>query len=360
MTKLEFKPNLADTERRFAAFFQGEMIDRPIVRVTAPLDEGKTPHWVNSQEYYGKVSGDIDALIDRAIAAASNTFYGGEATPVFDPSLGPDEIAVYCGGELGWSENAGGGRIQTNWSKPVVTDWESFLPIKLDEENFLWKRLMEIYRRAAERMEGRMLLSPPDLHTNMDLLAALRGPEDLCADLYDAPEMIDRAMLSARAVFPEIWKAVSAAGRMDASGYGSGFYSKAGGAVLQCDFSCMISPAMFNRWVLPALEEEAEIVKHACYHWDGPGALVHFDALVASKGLHTLSYVPGEGNGDPVNHLDLYKRIQDGGKAVAVWGSPDEIKFMHKTLKPNKTMYITGTKTRGEAEALLKWFVKNT
>lgn len=97
-----------------------------------------------------------------------------------------------------------------------------------------------------------------------------------------------------------------------------------GAATLQCDFSCMISPEMFRRWVLPTLEEEAEIVKHVVYHWDGPGALVHTEDLISSKGLHALGYVPGEGNGDPADYIDLYKKLQKGGKAVHVWGSVDQ------------------------------------
>ena len=117
---------------------------------------------------------------------------------------------------------------------------------------------------------------------------------------------------------------------------------------------------MFRRWVLPALEEEAEIVKHALYHWDGPGALVHTADLVASKGLHALSYVPGEGRGRHIDYLDLFKRVQAGGKAMQVWGTPEEIQQMHRELKPQLTYYVTHTETPAEADALLEWFVKHT
>ncbi len=85
----------------------------------------------------------------------------------------------------------------------------------------------------------------------------------------------------------------------------------------------MMSPAQFRRWVMPALEEEAALVRHHVYHWDGPGALVHTDALVASPAIHTLSYVPGEGRGTCADYVDLYQRVQAGGKAVQVWGSVD-------------------------------------
>lgn len=356
---LLFKPNLDDAAHRWNAYYEGEIIDRPIICVTSPKDGYEASDPIDSNDYHDKVYGDIDIRLDKVLKRAEATFYGGEAVPDYFPSLGPDELAVFCGGELKWSANKDGWQM-TNWSKAVVKDWVAFLPIQLDESNELWKHLLKIYRRAAVKMSGKMLLTPPDLHSNMDLLSALRGPENLCMDLLDDPEIVDRAMMDARRVFVKIWNAVRDAGRFEENGYSNSFYSMEGAATLQCDFSCMIGKEMFRRWVLPALEEEAEIVKHAIYHWDGPGALIHTNDLIASKGLHTLAYVPGDGRGRHVDYLELYKKVQADGKAVAVWGSIDEIKYMHKELMPNKTMYSTSAASQSEAEALLKWFVQNT
>jgi 5-methyltetrahydrofolate--homocysteine methyltransferase len=122
----------------------------------------------------------------------------------------------------------------------------------------------------------------------------------------------------------------------------------------------MIGPAMFRCWVLPALEEEAALVGHAYYHWDGPDAVKHLPDLAASKGLHTLSYVPGGGRGQPVEYIELYKRVQALGKAVHVWGTPNELKKMHKELRPEKTMYSSTVASIAEADELVEWFVKNT
>jgi len=351
--KLAFKPDLEEAARRWEAYHVGEIIDRPVVCVTAPRD-GCAP--APGLSYRERAFGDIEELVTRTLASAEATYWGGESVPTFMPSFGPDEVAVFCGATLHWAEDSG----DTNWSEPFIAEWEKVLPLHLNDEHPRWQRMLEYYRRAAERMAGKMLLSPPDLHTNMDILAAARGPQRLCVDLIERPEVIDRAMADARAIFPKLWEAVSQAGHMRKQGYCHVFYSMGGAAVLQCDFSCMISPTMFRRWVLPALEEEAEIVKHAIYHWDGPAALVHTQDLLASKGLHTLSYVPGAGRGDPVDYIELYKCLQAGGKAVQVWGTPEECKIMHRELRPEKTLYCTSTKTQSEAEQLLEWFAQNT
>jgi len=350
---LEFKPDLEETAKRWDAYYAGEIIDRPIVCITAPREGVQG---ARGSDYYERVHGDMDDIIDRAIQSARATYYGGESVPAFNISFGPDEIAVFTGAELKWSQDSQG----TNWSIPYVEDWEKELPITLKEDHPLWQRILEFYRRAAEKMAGKMLLVHLDLHTNMDLLAPIRGPQRLCIDTLDQPKMIDRAMDDARAIFPKVWNEIAKAGRMDEFGYCHGIYSMEGAAYLQCDFSCMISPQMFRRWVLPALEEEAEIAKHVVYHWDGPDALVHADDLIASKGLHTMSYVPGTGYGGHINYLDLFKRVQAGGKAVQFWGSIDEVKRAHKELKPNKVFYSTGASSQSEAEELLDWFVKNT
>ncbi len=351
--RLAFKPDLEEAARRWDAFYAGQIIDRPLVCVTAPRPGAKFAPRVT---YRDKVFGDMDDVIARALANAEAIHWGGEAVPAFIPSFGPDEIAVFCGAELKWSPDS----PDTNWSVPFVEDWEKSLPLRLNQNHPLWRRMIELCRRAADRMAGKMIVGSLDLHTNMDIVAPVRGPQRLCLDLLDQPEMIDRAMADARAIFPTVWNEIAKAARMEESGYCHAYYSMEGAAILQCDFSCMISPPMFRRWVLPALEEEAAIVKHALYHWDGPGALVHTDDLIASKELHALSYVPGAGHGSHIDYLDLMKRVQAGGKAVQFGGSPDQIKQAHRTLRPEKVYYSTNCKTPQEADELLKWFVANT
>jgi hypothetical protein len=350
---LSYKPDFEDAAKRWEAYYAGEIIDRPIVCVTAPCD-GTLP--APSINYRDRAYGDMDEVIDRALLGAERTYYAGESIPSFMLSFGPDEIAVFCGAQLEWSSDSG----DTNWSKPCIEKWDDAFPIVLQQDHPLWQRMLAFYKRASERMAGKMLITPPDLHTNMDLLSAMRGPQRLCIDLLERPETIDRAMIDARAVFPVLWEGISKEGRMNERGYVNTIYSMEGTAFLQCDFAALIGPSMFKRWVLPALEEEADIVKHVVYHWDGPSALVHTDLLIQCKGLHTLSFVPGDGNGTHINFLHVLKRVQAGGKAVQVWGTPEEMKALHRELRPEKTMYCTTTATQAEADELLKWFVKNT
>ena len=347
-----FKPDLDEAVRHWEAYRAGDIIDRPILCVTAPHD-GRTP--LAGGNYHDRVFGDMDTVLDRALQNAEATYHGGESVPRLGLSFGCDELAAFCGGELCWHKDSG----DTNWSRPFVDDWERALPLRIQPANALYQRMLKFYGRAYERVAGKMAIGYPDLHTNMDLLMAVRGSERLCLDLIDRPEVIERAMLSARALFAPYLDAVKAAGHLDEIGYAEVFYSPEGAGILQCDFSCMIAPAMFKRWVLPALNEEAEYVKWAFYHWDGPGALVHFDHLMTSR-LHTFGYVPGDGHGPLLDHIELLQRVQKAGKAVQVGGPPEQIKAMHRKLRPEKVAYFTGAANVKDADKLIKWFVQNT
>ncbi|HEX7541596.1 MAG TPA: hypothetical protein VF352_05645 [Anaerolineales bacterium] len=55
----------------------------------------------------------------------------------------------------------------------------------------------------------------------------------------------------------------------------------------------MISPKMFERFVLPDLETCCAAMDHALYHLDGKGQLVHVDTLLSTPRLRGIQWVPG-------------------------------------------------------------------
>ncbi len=352
---LSLKPDLQDAARRWDAFYAGELIDRPVVCVTAPRN-GACNAVPPLLTYRDKAFGNVDTVLLSALAGAEATYHGGEAVPAFFPSLAADEIAAYIGAEIRWSPDS----PDTNWSVPFVRNWEQALPLRVQEDNPLWQRVLQLYVRGSELLEGKMLLAPLDFHSNMDLLAAVRGPEQLCMDLVEQPQAVEEAMKSARAVFPVLWQKITRAGKMSERGYWQYMFSMDGAALLCCDFIAMISPSMFKRFVLPALEEEAAMVKNVFFHWDGPAALVHEPHILSSKAFYLLEFVPGAGSGGYMAYLEHLKRWQAAGKAVWVEGTPEEIKALHGELLPQRVVYSTRAASEKDADELLRWFVRHT
>jgi len=139
------------------------------------------------------------------------------------------------------------------------------------------------------------------------------------------------------------------------------FYSRGKFCTIQCDFICMISPAMSRRFVIPALAEEAAHLDHCVYHFDGPGALPHFDDICSIRDIDVIQWVQGSGQGRHVNWIDLLKRFQAAGKGLQVCGTTDEVKVLHRELRPEKVLYcVSGVRSVREGEELIRWFERNT
>jgi hypothetical protein len=45
---------------------------------------------------------------------------------------------------------------------------------------------------------------------------------------------------------------------------------------------------------------------------------------------------------------------------VQAWGTPEEVKIMHRELRPELVFYCTWAKSPAEADELLDWLVRHT
>ena len=352
---LALKPDLEEATQRWLAFWQQEIIDRPCCMMRAPAD-GKEP--VAGPPYLSGARGDFAPVVEQALAAAEAVWWGGDAVPHYTPSFGPDQFAAWLGAELEFDEEDFG----TNWVVACVDDWEDALPLALDPDNFWWTRTLEFLRALAGAFEGRMLVSHLDLHSNMDALSALRSPQQLCMDMVDAPETIDRAMGNVRALYPRIYDALYEAGNMGA--YGTCGWVPAYHPVrtntIQCDFAALIGPDHFRRWVMPALEEEAAYLGHCAYHLDGPECLVHLDDLCSIPTLDCIQWTTGARNPHFIEWMDLLKEIQKKGKSLWVPCDCESIKVFHRELDPTKLFYACSAPSRKVGEETLEWLKENT
>lgn len=349
-----FQPNIAEVAARWDAFWQGEMIDRPVLLSSCPKPGAA---YEGGDCYRARAFDPMEPQIERVLYNASQTYYGGDSIPSYFLSFAPDEIAAYCGAEILWPEP---GSLETNWVRPFVDDWEKALPLSVDEDNVFYRRMQEFYRLCADRFAGRILTRTLDFHTNMDLLAAVRGSEALCMDLVDCPEAIDRAMEDVGRIFKQCWEVCTRAGRMEETGYYSDCFSASGSiGLLSCDFICLIGREMFRRWALPMMEYESSFFDHVMLHWDGPDALRHFDDMMAMKKLYLISYVPSPGE-THLDYIDLYQKVQAAGKAVSVSGTTEQLQQLHRALNPAQTLFSHRSAGIEDTERMTEWLVKHT
>ena len=262
--ELCYKPDLERARTYWRAFWQHEIIDRPCVVVTAPLEtrtRGPVPY----------MSGFRDELgFDGALAAfdeyAAGTYYGGEAIPYYEISFGPDQFSGFLGAELVMAKDRA-----TSWVVTCIDDWAS-TRFELREDNPLWRQMRRFYRQGAAYGEGKFLLTVLDLHSHLDCLGAMRGAERLCMDLIDRPGEVEAALQQVRGLYRPMYEALYADGDMARRGSlgWAPFYTEGKFATIQCDYICLISPRQARRFAIPAIEEEANYLDHCVYHFDGP------------------------------------------------------------------------------------------
>ncbi|MDR0476008.1 MAG: hypothetical protein LBH43_20375 [Treponema sp.] len=343
--------NIDDFERKqkyFDAFWAKEIIDRPLVGVKA----AKNP--LLPVGYYENVEkGDYLPLLEKTAVNLENTWFGGEALPMFDCGFGPDQFASFLGGKIEFAKEN-----NTSWVKPFWGDDYSEESVTFDASaGSSFDRLMNFIKIAAEFAQGRFLVSMSDIHSNMDAIMAARGSQNLCMDLLDDPDKVERVLKKILPFFPKVADSISEAGNMEKNGYTGWLpaYSREKFAVVQCDFSIMVSPEMTRRFIVPALEYEASCLKHCVYHFDGVGALSHLDEILGIKEIDVIQWVPGAGRPRQAEWMELLKKIQKSGKGLWLEWSPQEIKERFKELKPEGVFFDTWVESPEEGEELLEY-----
>lgn len=347
---LAYKPDAAEAQQRMRAYWAGEMIDRPCVSIRGPRAGMVQPAYsqLASPDY------EFESAIASYEEWAACTFFGGESMPSLHPWYGPDQWAGFVGATMKMMPE-----LDTSWIEPCVDDWDNAGALTIDSANHWWKGILELATLAADKGEGKFLVSTIDTHSNMDCLSAIRDPSRLCMDLIDNPAGVLRAVKQVDKLYEPVYDAVWTAGRMAARGSTSwsDMYSEGRTQTVQCDFSYMVSPEHFKKLILPSLEYEISCLDHAVYHLDGVGELPHVDDLLAIPNLHTIQWIPGAGQPQAPEWLELLQKIQSAGKSVQVIVTPDELKAVCSELVPEKTFYwvLAGVGTEEEARELIAW-----
>ena len=346
-----FKDDWPRTRRRLEAWWRGELLDRCTILVTAPR-KGVTPREVTAPRDVKERWTNPDYVIERLLARCEGAFFGGEAIPFTMLNVGPTCIGQFLGCDVVYQES-------TTWKRPFVDDWDRDCPtVAFDPDNGNWRDVVRLTEAAVEAAPGRFMAGVTDLGGYSDALSAFRGPERLCMDLIDCPEKI----LRLREPIIGVWKRMFdhlqgiVARRLEGSIGWMGIWAAGTTFHPQCDFSCMVSTAMFEAFFLPALLEQFRHIDCTIYHLDGPGAVRHLDSLLAidHDTLRAIQWVPGAGTGTKVQWIPLLKRIQAAGKNVVMSAEVHEVEPLMRELSSRGLMLIVEAPTEDDARALLK------
>ena len=345
--KLAFKPDFQEAAERWSAFWKGEGLERPLLAVILPK-EGVTP--VAKPGYLSGYDGDYERVINQVLAWADTHEFLAEAIPFYQVEFGPDHFSALLGADLHKNPASG----DTSWCMPFVDNWDS-VEIKFRPDSKWWKQTVEFIRALRAHCDGKLLPTAPTLVAGLDCLAAIRGVENLLLDLITVPDKIKMALQAVCHAYEEIVKAFNV--ELDYQQNGSitrhGMYSPGIINVPQCDFSCMISPDMFQEFGAPCLQYEASVLDHAEYHLDGPGALKHLEAVCSIPGISVIQWQPGAGEAAQRDWFDLYKRIDRLSTGQILGGNKSRIVSLASELKSPRLFFTAGGLSREEVDELL-------
>ena len=255
-------------------------------------------------------------IVDRYRYFCQTHAFLGESFPNLNIDFGPGSLASYLGSEIGFKED-------TVWFNKCLDGWDGVPKLTFDPENKWFKKHLQLAKDCQALAGDDFYVDMPDLMENIDVLASLRGAQDILFDLLDEPEMIGERIQEVTDIYYEYYDRFYDFIKDEEGGnaytvfqiWGPGRTVK-----LQCDFSAMMSPEDFRKYIQPSLRSQSENVDHVLYHLDGPAAIKHMDALMEIDGIDALQWTSGDAGPDgTLPDWDvIYDKAIAAGKAIWV------------------------------------------
>ncbi len=314
---IDFDPERWDRLRETYRLWWAGELDRPIVPVElAGRDPGRPKPDVPllTQATCHQLDIPAEAIVDRIDYELSTRYFLGDAYPrVNFDAFGPVVISAMLGARL---DNSSG----QVWFSPEQERPIAEIHFEFDPGNIWFQRIRDICLAGLERWQGEMLIGMPDLGGNLDILAVFRPGEALLLDLYDYPDEVKRLLDEAHTIWHRVVEEINGILQPANPGYSdwSGILTGQPSYMLQCDFSYMIGPDMFDAFAGPELEATCARLPRSFYHLDGVDALAHLDSILAIEALDGVQWVPGAGQPGCAHWPEVYRKIHAAGKKTQV------------------------------------------
>lgn len=352
---LSYREDIEAAFDRLTRWWNGGDIGRPAMQITAPRKEPvehvpamlEPPGWVT---HYS--TSNLDYRVNLAARACLYNDYLGEAVPSVSPDLGANCLALYLG-------CTGVEQPDTVWFEPCITSPETARFV-FDPANFYWQFTLRLAHAQRQIGKDKFTTSFPDLIEGLDTLAALRGTEKLLFDLIERPQWVHESLSQITSLYFQYYDILYETIKDERGG--STFWAWAPGRVakFQCDFSAMISPAMFDEFMLPVLREMTGRVDYCLYHWDGPGAIPHHDHLLSLPDLDMIQWTPGAGTESTADcrWWPLYHKTVEAGKRVMIGvESADELGMLKREFGSQLKQFMITMRADSvqHAQEILRW-----
>jgi len=345
-------------KQRYAAWWDGSLTG-PLIHIAAGPDSSvRLEPRPSEPEAVKKWFMSPDARMERELKAAMNSHYFGDAFPSIAIGRINLSLSLMYGCKARFTEH-------TVWVDHILEqgleNWQD--KVIYNEDHELWQMTVGMAEKALELAGGDIAITQiGGCDGPLDNYSQMRGVEQALLDLAD-PEnhdtilSIERMMLDGfKRYYFTLYDIIKTNPR------GVCLWTAAqmvnGPAhCMQSDFSCMISPEMFNslgRWYL---EEQSAMFENTIYHLDGANALQHLPMLASIERLNCIQFIHNHSGGQPLTDIvEIVERIQATGKRVEVFSfmADDVVPFFRRLKSTKGLKLVVGAKTKEQAQDTMK------
>lgn len=345
---LQYKENFEQAKERYLAYWDKEKTDRCCLAIIVPRKDGKV---IPPSGEYSLVERYTNPALmhESVVRGCEQNEYLYEALPAALPYFGTAAECEYFGCKPGYAPD-------TIWFEPVLQEPDASKMV-YDPSGF--ERQKRYTEELVKLAGNRYFVGMNDNCGIIDGLAQMRGVNELLFDMVDNPEFVhaarDRIIAAWKATQKEFFEIIKKNNFGGSSHAWMHLWSPKRHLQLQCDYSCMISPEMFEEYVLPELEETSAAFEHCTYHLDGVEQLRHLDLILSVKTITNIQWTHVAGQPKTSASIQALRKIQKAGKGLVLIPQKDEIDFLTKNLDPRGLQIsIGGIKDKEEAAAIEK------
>lgn len=312
---MKYKQNWDETRIKFTNWWSRRNSGRPLMIVVSPKAGVKTelPEQLAIRSVDDRYR-DAARMVARYRHYCETHDFLGESFPNLSADFGPGSMAGYLGSNIVFNHD-------TVWFDHFVEDWEDQPRLVFDPQNRWWAEHYQLLADSCRLAGDDFFVGIPDIIENVDILASLRGANDLIFDMIDQPEEVSKRLDELDAVYFEYYDRCYNLLK-DAQGgscytvfqiWGPGRTAK-----LQCDFSAMMSPQQYRDFIQPSLRRQARQLDQVLYHLDGPDAIKHLDAVLAIDEIDALQWTSGDHgpDGTLADWYEIYDKARRAGKSL--------------------------------------------
>jgi hypothetical protein len=320
---LDFCEDFSTIKNRFEAWWAHALVDRPIFLAAANTRPERPIH--RRLDLLGQPERWFEAKTQDMLQLHRR----GDLLPNIRIDFGPALLASVFGGERRFEAD-------TAWTSDFINDQWSNTRWEFTTGHPWWEKMVHLLEMVSTAAAGHYAVCSPNLGGTGDILLTLRGATNLCLDVIDQPDQVEQAV---QAIYPAWLQAFQELNRLPAEKgaeliHWLYLWSSRPYVIAECDFSYMIGREAFEHLFLPDIARQAAAVRRAVYHLDGPGCTRHIEALLSLPELDAIQFTPGVENPSALPWVDMFHKIQAGGKSLLVICPAGEVLALCEALSP--------------------------